>query len=152
MPPKKMQHTKQIALNQAKCTQLSFDSAVRFRAEPTTKELTGFDIEAYTGAVVDRWWGKLVVAIDGITASQQMPIFKNHDHNEIVGYSTSISNDGSFSVQGLFSSATEAAQEVKALDRRAAQDHPGDSRECRDDGQRAAGPGTRRGLAGIGSF
>ena len=110
-----MKH-KKIDIAKAKCTRLSFDSAVQFlRATPDTKELTGFDIDAYTGAVVDRWWGKLVVDVAGITASQQMPIFRNHDHNEIVGYSTSTRNDGTFGVQGVFSSATEAAAEVKAL-------------------------------------
>jgi hypothetical protein len=110
-----MKH-KKIDIAKAKCTRLSFDSAVQFlRATPDTKELTGFDIDAYTGAVVDRWWGKLVVDVAGISASQQMPIFRNHDHNEIVGYSTSTRNDGTFGVQGVFSSATEAAAEVKAL-------------------------------------
>lgn len=104
-----------IDISSAKCTKLSFDSAVHFLRANESKELTGFDIEAYTGAVVDRWWGKLVVAVDGIFANQQMPIFRNHDHNEIVGYSTSTKNEGSFSVQGVFSSATDAAAEVKAL-------------------------------------
>lgn len=104
-----------IDISQAKCTKLSFCSPVHLLRSTETKELTGFDIEAYTGAVVDRWWGKLVVAVDGIAASQQMPIFRNHDHAEIVGYSTSCKNDGTFSVQGVFSAATEAAAEVKAL-------------------------------------
>ncbi len=107
--------TKPIDISKAKCTKLSFDSAVNFLRSSENKELTGFDIEAYTGAVVDRWWGKLVVAVDGISAKQQMPIFRNHDHMEIVGYSTSATVDGVFSVQGVFSSATEAAKEVKEL-------------------------------------
>jgi hypothetical protein len=104
-----------IDLKDAKCQKLSFDSAVNFLRGSETKELTGFDIEAYTGAVVERWWGKLVVAVDGIQAAQQMPIFRDHNMSEIVGYSTKSSKDGSFSVSGVFSSATKAAQEVKAL-------------------------------------
>lgn len=104
-----------IDRSQAKCTKLSFDSAVQFRAEPETKELTGFDIAAYTGAVVERFWGRLVVAVDGIQAKQQMPIFLNHNPDKIVGYSTSATADGVFSVQGKFSAATESATEVKAL-------------------------------------
>jgi hypothetical protein len=104
-----------IDLKDAKCHKLSFDSAVNFLRGAETKDLTGFDIEAYTGAVVERWWGKLVVAVDGIQAAQQMPIFRDHNMSEIVGYSTKSSKDGSFSVSGVFSSATKAAQEVKAL-------------------------------------
>jgi len=105
-----------IDIKDAKCQKLSFDSAVNFlRDDKETKDLTGFEIEAYTGAVVDRYWGKLVVAVDGIQAAQQMPIFRDHNMSEIVGYSTKSSKDGSFSVSGVFSSATKAAQEVKAL-------------------------------------
>ncbi|WP_310601446.1 hypothetical protein [Desulfobulbus sp.] len=106
---------KKIDPAKAKCTRLSFDSAVLFRAEPQTKDLTGFDIDAYTGAVVERMWGRLIVAVDGIQAKEQMPIFLNHDRGKIVGYSTSTGKDGCFSVQGRFSGATEAAAEVKAL-------------------------------------
>lgn len=105
-----------IDVTQAKCTKLSFDSAVKFAiGGEGNKELTGFDINAYTGAVVDRWWGKLVVAVDGITCKQQMPIFLNHDRTKIVGYSTSANNAGVFAVQGVFSKVTEAAAEVKGL-------------------------------------
>ena len=65
----------------AKCSKLRFESQVCFRKEPegSGSALSGFDIEAYTGAVVDRWWGKLAVSIAGISAAQQMPIFKDHD-------------------------------------------------------------------------
>lgn len=106
-----------IDLKDAKCTKLTFDSAVNFLRQDGKDEtdVTGFDIEAYTGAVVKRWWGNLIVAIDGITAKQQMPIFKNHDPDEIVGYSTSATKGDIFRVSGVFSKATEAAKEVQAL-------------------------------------
>ena len=106
---------KTIPADQAKCQRLNFDAPVRLLKEPEANTLTGFDIDAYTGAVVDRWWGKLVVAVDGIQASQQLPIFRDHDPGKIVGYSTSTSNDGTFRVSGKFSDATEPAREVKAL-------------------------------------
>ena len=106
---------KTIPADQAKCQRLSFQAPVQLLKEPEADTLTGFDIDAYTGAVVDRWWGKLVVAVDGIQASQQMPIFRDHDHGQIVGYSTSTSADGTFRVSGKFSDATEPAREVKAL-------------------------------------
>lgn len=115
MPPEAPKHRK-IEVSQAKCARLAFESAVHFlRDDSEAKSMTGFDIEAYTGAVVERWWGRLVVALEGISASQQMPIFLGHDHKEIVGYSTSASTDSSFRVQGVFSGATKASQEVKAL-------------------------------------
>lgn len=105
-----------IAIDQAKCTKLSFESAVCFKKNPEgVSTLSGFEIEAYTGAVVDRWWGKLAVAIDGISARQQMPIFKDHDHTKIVGYSTETVAAEAFSVKGVFSQTTEAAREVMGL-------------------------------------
>lgn len=107
---------KTIPVSEAKCTELAIHSPVQFlRDQADSKTLTGFDIEAYTGAVVDRWWGKLVIDVAGIEAREQMPIFRNHDHGQIVGYSTGSQATGTFAVQGRFSDATEAAREVKAL-------------------------------------
>lgn len=108
--------SKEIELKNAKCTKLSFDASVSFaRNEEGSGELTGFDIDAYTGAPVDRWWGKLVIDISGISASKQMPIFRDHNRSQIVGYSNKFSKDGAFKVSGVFSKSTEAAAEVKAL-------------------------------------
>lgn len=104
---------KKIELKDAKCTKLSFDSAVEFLRQEKT--ITGFDIDAYTGAIVDRWWGKLAIAVEGITAKQQMPIFRDHDRTQIVGHTTKTTSDGSFKVSGLFSKSTKAAQEVLGL-------------------------------------
>ena len=43
-------------------------------APDATAAITGFDLSAYTGAVVERIWGRLVIALNGIGASQQMPV------------------------------------------------------------------------------
>jgi hypothetical protein len=103
-----------IDIKEAKCTQLSFGAPVEFlRAGNDT--LSGFDIVAYTGAVVERWWGKLAVDVSGISAAQQMPIFKNHDRDQIVGYSTKTNKGKSFFVSGIFSKTTKAAIEVMGL-------------------------------------
>jgi len=104
-----------IDISKAKCSKLSFESVVNFKKMPDKTELSGFEIEAYTGAVVERWWGKLAVSVSGIQAKQQMPIFKNHDPDKIVGYSTSTSKDSSFWVSGIFSDATDSAKEIKGL-------------------------------------
>lgn len=103
-----------IDLKDAKCSKLSFDAVVELK-RAADKEISGFDIEAYTGAVVDRWWGKLAIAIDGIESKQQMPIFLDHNRGKIVGYSTDTKKDSSFRVGGVFSKKTDAAKEVVGL-------------------------------------
>lgn len=85
-------------------------------APEASAAITGFDLSAYTGAVVERLWGRLVIALDGITASQQMPVFLGHDQDRIVGYAQRAGNeDGAFRVRGVFSQHTDAAREVMAL-------------------------------------
>lgn len=74
-----------------------------------------FQIKAYTGAVVDRYWGKLSISVDGIQAKANLPIFRNHNQSEIVGFSEKTWTDGSFFVSGKFSNTTEAAKEVRKL-------------------------------------
>jgi len=106
---------KKIKLSDAKCTGFVAMAAVQFSEEGNKKDVGDFQIEAYTGEVVDRWWGKLVVAVDGIQANQKMPILRDHDRGQIVGHSLKSWADGSFFVSGQFSKKTKAAQEVKDL-------------------------------------
>ena len=106
---------KTIDLQNAKCTKLSFDATVNLLKGEDKKELTGFELEGYTGAVVQRWWGKLVIDLNGIESKQKMPVFKNHDHNEIVGFSTKVTKTPSFTLNGLFSKSTKASEEVREL-------------------------------------
>lgn len=105
----------QIDISKAKCTGLSFSGAVNFASAAKGGDITGFELEGYTGAVVDRWWGKLVVSLSGISSKQQMPVFRNHNQNDIVGYSTEVTNDSAFLVKGVFSKNTDVAKEVMAL-------------------------------------
>jgi hypothetical protein len=106
---------KKIDINKAKCTKLSFEAVVNFAKKDDGDTINGFELEGYTGAVVERWWGNLVVSVAGISAKQQMPVFKNHNSSEIVGYSTKTTNEGKFMVSGVFSKHTDAAKEVLAL-------------------------------------
>lgn len=76
---------------------------------------SNFKIEAYTGAVMDRWWGKLAIDVDGIKAKKHLPVFLNHDRASIVGHSSKVWANKSLFVEGTFSEVTEAAREVKAL-------------------------------------
>ena len=104
---------KKIKLTDAKCTGLVMEAPVNFKADPGGK--ADFEIEAYTGETVDRWWGKLAIAVDGIKANQKMPILRDHERGDIVGYSMKSWADNSFWVSGKFSKITETAKEVQAL-------------------------------------
>lgn len=102
----------EIDVKDAKCTGLSFSAPVLLA---TSENASGFEIEAYTGAVVDRWWGKLAIDVSGIKAKQKIPIFRLHKQGDIIGYSKKTWKDSSFRVSGVFSDATPAAKEAKAL-------------------------------------
>jgi len=106
-----------IKLSDAKCTHMELTTPVNFAADAGADTFPGqtFLMEAYTGAVVDRWWGKLAVVVDGIQAADEMPIFRDHRRDQIVGHSNKSWVDGSFFVQGKFSGVTDVAKEVKGL-------------------------------------
>lgn len=101
-------------LADARCTKLSINSPVEMLKKDQEKD-GDFIITAYTGAVVDRWWGKLAIEVDGIEASDNMPIFRDHMRGKIVGYANKAWKDTSFFVSGYFSDATEHAKETRAL-------------------------------------
>lgn len=102
-----------INLSQAQCSKLSFQGAVERLSKGDTN---GFKIKAYTGAPVNRQWGKLAIDVEGITAKQQIPILLNHNPGEIVGHSVrTYVEDGAFWVEGKFSGATVEASEAKKL-------------------------------------
>lgn len=100
---------------QANCTSLHVTAPVELLKKDAPETGNSFLIQAYTGAIVERWWGKLAIDIDGITARQQIPIFLNHDPGQIVGYSMNTRKDSAFWVEGMFSGATEEAKKAKAL-------------------------------------
>jgi hypothetical protein len=106
-----------IALTQAQANRATLSAPVMLRQTKDGQTKTGeFDITAYTGAVVDRWWGKLAIDVDGITAKDRMPIFREHAREVVVGYSLSNRKEaGAFHVYGKFSGVTDAAKEVQAL-------------------------------------
>jgi len=101
----------EIDVKNARCTALEISAPVLLAQDETG----GFEIEAYTGAAVDRWWGKLAIDVSGIQAKQQIPIFRGHNSDAIVGWSQKTWKDSSFRVAGKFSGSTDAAKEAKAL-------------------------------------
>ncbi|MGR9045630.1 MAG: hypothetical protein ACU83N_10060 [Gammaproteobacteria bacterium] len=104
----------EIKLSDAKCQELSLVAPVTL-AKEDNKKGSDFEIEAYTGAVVDRWWGRLAIDVDGISSKKNMPIFRDHIQNQIVGYSNDTRKEGSFFVSGKFVASTEHSKEVKDL-------------------------------------
>lgn len=96
---------------------------LQFASELTTfsageDELRGFKMFAHTGKPVNIGFGEQMVVdisklkVDGV----KTPILKNHEPDQIVGYSTSITKDGDgVTINGLISNSTEAASEVKSL-------------------------------------
>lgn len=104
-----------IDIKDAKCTGLALQAPVQFDSGDAGREGPDFIIEAYTGAVVERWWGKLAIALDGITARQAIPIFRDHARDRIVGYSQRTWTENSFFLSGKFSQTTPHAAEVRAL-------------------------------------
>lgn len=106
-----------IELKQAQAHQATLSAPVTLRQTQDGEVKTGeFDITAYTGSVVDRWYGKLAIEVEGITAKAQMPVFREHAREVVVGYSLSHRIvDGAFHVYGKFSTVTDAAREVQAL-------------------------------------
>lgn len=105
---------KEIALKDAKCTALSWAAPVALKQQ-NEEAVTGFSIKAYTGEVVDRWWGKLAIALDGIKAKHKIPVLLSHSSSQIVGHSTKTYTDGAFFVDGKFSGVTDEAEKVKGL-------------------------------------
>lgn len=53
---------------------------------PDGKGRRRFSMLAYTGAVVDRTYGKFVIDLEGIQHREKVPMLLNHDGNKIVGF------------------------------------------------------------------
>ena len=109
----------EIDIKQANCQSISLLSNIQFEQlkgeNGESKTANHFHIEAFTGQVIDRWWGKLAIDIDGMKGKQKIPILLNHDVSQIVGYSEQTYKNNSFFVVGKFSGSTEQSKYVQAL-------------------------------------
>lgn len=76
-----------------------------------------FKMLAYSGAAVQRWFGRMVFDLSGIELSKKRtPILKNHDSEQIVGMSDSIEiGEAGLIISGKLSRKTIAAREVAEL-------------------------------------
>lgn len=84
-------------------------------SRPSESEARTFAIAAYTGAVIDTWYGKLAFEVAGMSAKKSMPILREHQRDRIVGYGTGKPDGDVFSVSGQFSTVTPDARECLAL-------------------------------------
>lgn len=58
------------------------------------KKKRQFSMVATTGKPLDHWWfGKLVIDLAGIAMKQSLPVLKDHDTNQRVGFTTSLQVD-----------------------------------------------------------
>jgi hypothetical protein len=67
--------------------------------------------------VIDRgWFGKLVIATDGIKVNAKIPVLREHERSRVVGYSTKAWKENSnLFLQGDFSVKSADGQEVRDL-------------------------------------
>ena len=110
--------TNKTKTDQTKCTRLDLSAPVALMAQQDAgnDNPPGFSIVAYTGAVVDRWWGRLAIEVDGIRSKTKMPVLLGHEDDRIVGWTERAwKADGSFQVSGRFSGVTDAAREAREL-------------------------------------
>lgn len=74
-----------------------------------------FLITAYTGADIDRLWGKMVIALAGIKTKKKMPILREHERDRVVGSGKAWTDENGLYASGDFSKATQDAKEVLDL-------------------------------------
>jgi hypothetical protein len=88
-------------------------------AEPKAgaKKLGSFSGNAYTGVPMkpEGWWQSIVVDFAGVrVANQHRPVLRQHDHNQIVGHTTSVSVDPAqgILIEGVFSGERQHTDKV----------------------------------------
>jgi hypothetical protein len=76
-----------------------------------------FLMSAYSGKTFPHpWWGTVAIDLKGLRASgQKMPTLREHMRDRIVGFTESVTIDGTVQVEGSFSQSSPDGQQVKAL-------------------------------------
>lgn len=83
--------------------------------EGESKKLGTFTGNAYTGEVMrPGGWADMIVDLAGVEIpAQQRPVLRQHDHEQIVGHTTSVSITASgIEIAGVFSGQTEHVEKV----------------------------------------
>jgi hypothetical protein len=92
------------------------EGAAQIAAAAGEEKLATFEGTAYTGAPMrpEGWWQPVIIDLDGVKIpSQHRPALRQHDHEQIVGHTTSVkaSRDG-IEVKGVFSGQEEHVDKV----------------------------------------
>lgn len=75
-----------------------------------------FAILGYTGAVIERWYGRVIIDLEGMRLDSRLPALRDHEVDHIVGWVDSHSIDASgLQLRGVFSKTSKDSQEVLAL-------------------------------------
>ena len=94
---------------------INLTGPVLFQAAEPDNSVRKFDIQAYTGAVINTWYGKLVFDISGMSSRTKMPVLREHIRDRIVGFGKGSQDGKAFSVSGEFSKYTRDGLECLAL-------------------------------------
>jgi hypothetical protein len=100
--------------NQQNRNIVTLTADVEFLKNEKDEDISSFSINAYTGATVSRRWGDMVIDLSGVKSKEKIPVLKDHDTAQIVGFGE-VKIDKSITVSGDFSSFTQSSAEVKSL-------------------------------------
>jgi len=95
---------------------LSLAAPVELQPDEGEAKPSGFLITAYTGQIVERCYGNLVIATQGIKTKTKLPVLREHQRDRVVGFATKSWKDGGqLFLQGEYSAKTKDGQEVRDL-------------------------------------
>lgn len=85
-------------------------------AEPPKQLSRRFGILAYTGEAIGRWYGQIIIDLEGMRLDNRLPALRDHEVNHIVGVVDSHSiDDSGLQLLGTFSQVSKDGQDVLAL-------------------------------------
>lgn len=86
------------------------------RVSPDDKGTQRFQALAYSGAVVDRDYGKFVIDFEGIRMKDKIPMLVDHDGTKRAGFADKrVITDRGLELEGVLSKSTDAGREVTNL-------------------------------------
>ena len=94
---------------------ISLTGSVTTYAAYADRSSRTFSINAYTGSIIDAYFGKLAFDISGMQSKPLMPILREHQRDRIVGFGEASQDGSSFTVNGKFSETTADGKECLSL-------------------------------------
>ena len=104
--------TKDMKLSFSTGNAITFNKEVLDDGSEKGRELSTFEMQGYSGAVMESPYGNLILDLSGMTSrSETTPIFQHHDNRKIVGHAKAEIGE-TVQLTGVVSGTGEAAQEV----------------------------------------